>query len=142
MANYTNLNFIQNQNSCNSFLQDAKITEEERHRIILQTRTEILKQSKKLNKLMNNCNIGTEQRVVYVSGMLLCMQDVVDEFGNIVFIARRAIHQKFFSYPQDVDIPWGSKPIDVEKQIFARRKKLGYNRKLTDYEQARQKGTT
>ena len=84
MANYTNLNFIQNQNSFNSFLQDAKITEEERHRIILLTRTEILKQSKKLNKLMNNCNIGIEQRVVYVSGMLLCMQDVVDEFGNII----------------------------------------------------------
>ena len=30
---------------------------------------------------------------------------VKDEFGNIVFIARRAIHQKFFHYPQEIDKP-------------------------------------
>ena len=30
---------------------------------------------------------------------------VKDEFGNILFIARRAIKQKFFNYPQDVDKP-------------------------------------
>lgn len=30
---------------------------------------------------------------------------VKDEFGNILFIARRAIHKKFFNYPQDVDKP-------------------------------------
>ena len=44
---------------------------------------------------------------------------VKDEFGNIVFIARRAIHQKFFSYPQDVD-----KPVYGLYEIY-REQKLG-----------------
>lgn len=84
MATYTNLNFLQNKDSFSAFLEDAKITEEERHKIIIRTRADILRQAKKLNKLMNNCNIGTEQRVVYVSGMLLSMQDVLDKDGKII----------------------------------------------------------
>lgn len=84
MVRYTNLNFLQNSKSFGAFLEDAKITEEERHKIIIRTRTDILRQAKKLNKLMNNCNIGTEQRVVYVSGMLLSMQDVVAEDGTVI----------------------------------------------------------
>lgn len=84
MVKYTNLNFLQNKKSFESFLQDAKITEEERHNIIIRTRADILRQAKKLNKLMNNCNIGAEQRVVYVSGMLLSMQDVVSEDGTVI----------------------------------------------------------
>lgn len=84
MHKYTNLNFIQNKNSFKAFLCDAKITEEERHRIIIKNRAEILRHAKKLNKLMNNWNIGTEQRVVYVSGMLLAMQDVTNKEGEII----------------------------------------------------------
>ena len=84
MIKYTNLNFLQNEKSFSAFLDDAKITEEERHKIIIRTRADILRQAKKLNKLMNNFNIGTEQRVVYVSGMLLSMQDVKDENGNVI----------------------------------------------------------
>lgn len=84
MVKYTNLNFLQNQSSFGAFLQDAKITEEERHKIIIRTRADILRRAKKLNKLMNNFNIGTEQRVVYVSGMLLSMQDVIAEDGSII----------------------------------------------------------
>ena len=84
MVKYTNLNFLQNKKSFDAFLEDAKITEEERHKIIIRTRADILRQAKKLNKLMNNCNIGTEQRVVYVSGMLLSMQDVIAEDGTVI----------------------------------------------------------
>lgn len=84
MVKYTNLNFLQNEDSFSAFLHDAKITEEERHRIIIKTREDILRQAKKLNKLMNNCNIGIEQRVVYVSGMLLSMQDVKSDDGTII----------------------------------------------------------
>ena len=84
MVKYTNLNFLQNEKSFSAFLEDAKITEEERHKIIIRTRADVLRQAKRLNKLMNNCNIGTEQRVVYVSGMLLSMQDVVDDDGNVI----------------------------------------------------------
>ena len=84
MEKYTTLNFLQNKNSFAAFMSDAKITEEERHKILIWTRAAILSRAKKLNKLMNNCNIGTEQRVVYVSGMLLSMQDVLDVNGNII----------------------------------------------------------
>lgn len=33
---------------------------------------------------MNNHNIGVDQRVVYVSGMLLSMQDIYDENGSVL----------------------------------------------------------
>lgn len=84
MSKYTNLNFLQNKQSFKSFYGDATITEKERHQILISTRSEILRQANKLNKLMNNCNIGVEQRVVYVSGMLLSMQDVIDRNGIII----------------------------------------------------------
>jgi hypothetical protein len=84
MKNYNNLNFLQNKDSFESFYKDATITDEERHKILIKSRDEILKHAKKLNKLMNNFNIGVEQRVVYVSGMLLSMQDVCDSKGNVV----------------------------------------------------------
>ena len=84
MDKYRSLNFLQDKNSFNAFLEDAKITDKERHDIIIRTRNDILRHAKKLNKLMNNCNIGIEQRVVYVSGMLLSMQDVVAEDGTII----------------------------------------------------------
>lgn len=84
IVKYTSLNFLQNEDSFDAFLQNAKITEEERHKIIIKTRADILKQAKKLNKLMDKCNIGTEQRVVYVSGMLLAMQDVVADDGTLL----------------------------------------------------------
>lgn len=86
MFKYTSLNFLQNKRSFGAFLEDAKITEEERHKILIKTRADILRYAKKLNKLMNNCNIGTEQRVVYVSGMLLSMQDVINEKDEIIDI--------------------------------------------------------
>lgn len=84
MASYTTLDFVQNQDSYDAFYKEATVTEEERHRILIKTREEIVKHAKKLNKLMNNHNIGVDQRVVYVSGMLLSMQDVVDENNNII----------------------------------------------------------
>ena len=33
---------------------------------------------------MHNHNITAPQRVLYVSGMLLSMQDIIDEEGNII----------------------------------------------------------
>lgn len=84
MSDYTTLDFVQNQDSFDSFYRAATVTEEERHRILVKSREEILKHAKKLNTLMNNHNIGVEQRVVYVSGMLLSMQDIYNESGNIL----------------------------------------------------------
>lgn len=84
MKNYSSLNFLQSQDSFNAFYDDATVTEDEKHRILIQTREELLYHAKNLNKLMNNHNVGVEQRVVYVSGMLLSMQDVVDSNNNTV----------------------------------------------------------
>lgn len=84
MKKYNNLNFLQNRDSFESFYKDATITEEEKHKFIVLTRDVILKYAKKLNKLMDNFNIGVDQRVVYVSGMLLAMQDVYDKNGDLL----------------------------------------------------------
>ena len=84
MKNYTSLNFVQNKDSFNQFYRDATVTEAERHSILVKSREEILKHAKKLNTLMNNHNIGVDQRVVYVSGMLLSMQDVLADSGDII----------------------------------------------------------
>jgi len=81
MANYSSLGFVQNKDSFAAFYNDATVTEEERHGILIKSREEILKHAKKLNTLMNNHNIGVDQRVAYVSGMLLSMQDIVDTSG-------------------------------------------------------------
>ncbi len=81
---YTTLDFVQDKTSFDEFYKAATITEEEKHKIIIKTREEILKHAKRINILMNDFNIGVDQRVVYVSGMLLSMQDIVDEKGNLI----------------------------------------------------------
>ncbi|MGX0167477.1 type I restriction enzyme M protein [Staphylococcus hominis] len=82
--NYSNLNFLENENSFEEFYKDAILTESEKHSILIHNRTSLQKYAKKLNKLMHNHNITAPQRVLYVSGMLLAMQDVIDENGEIL----------------------------------------------------------
>lgn len=84
MRDFSSLDFVQNSDSFDAFYKDATVTEEERHKILIKTQQEIVKHAKKLNKLMNNHNIGVDQRVVYVSGMLLSMQDIIDKDNNII----------------------------------------------------------
>lgn len=84
MKNYSTLGFLESQKSFEAFYEDATVTEDEKHRILIKTREELLRHAKNLNKLMNNHNVGVEQRVVYVSGMLLSMQDIVDDEKNII----------------------------------------------------------
>lgn len=84
MEHYDKLDFVQNTESIEAFYKEATVTEFEKHAILIKSREELLKHSKNLNKLMNNQNIGVDQRVVYVSGMLLSMQDILDEDGNII----------------------------------------------------------
>lgn len=81
MDNYKTLNFLENKKSFENFYKDAKLTDEDKHRFLITSR-EILKiYAKKLNKLMHNHNITAPQRVLYVSGMLLSMQDIKDNYG-------------------------------------------------------------
>lgn len=75
---YKNLAFLRDYNSMKSFLNDATLTDQEKHKILIKNQAELIKKAKKLNKLMNNFNISVEQRVIYVSGMLLAMQEVTN----------------------------------------------------------------
>ena len=79
MKDYNSLDFLESEESFNAFYDNAVVTEDEKHRILIKTREELIKRAKVLNKMMNNQNIGVDQRVVYVSGMLLSMQDVLDD---------------------------------------------------------------
>jgi type I restriction enzyme M protein len=72
------LDFLENEQTFNAFFNNAKLTEDEKHEILISSQSELQKYAKSLNKLMHNHNITAPQRVLYVSGMLLSMQNVVD----------------------------------------------------------------
>ncbi|MGE7838568.1 HsdM family class I SAM-dependent methyltransferase [Viridibacillus arvi] len=103
ITEYSSLSFVESKASFEAFYRSATITEEEKHQILIQTREDILAHSKKLNKLMNNHNISVEQRVVYVSGMLLSMQDVVDSSGTLIDIGLTPEDLKGIQTPQKRD---------------------------------------
>ncbi|MBX4163361.1 HsdM family class I SAM-dependent methyltransferase [Priestia megaterium] len=83
MSNYKNLNFLENNKTFNNFYEDATLSEKEKHRILINSQDLLKKHANNLNVLMNNHNIPVDQRVVYVSGMLLAMQDVVNKKGEV-----------------------------------------------------------
>lgn len=78
------LDFLENEQSFDAFYQDAVLSEEDKHRILIDSQATLQSYAKKLNKLMHNHNITAPQRVLYVSGMLLAMQDLEDQTGNKV----------------------------------------------------------
>lgn len=72
---FDNFNFLENKNSFNHFYNEITLNEEEKHNIIIKTKEEIKAKAKKLNKVFHNLNITAAQRILYVSGCLLAMQD-------------------------------------------------------------------
>lgn len=78
------LNFLENETSFNEFYKNAILSEEEKQQILIDSRASLQKQAKSLNKLMHNLNITSPQRVLYVSGMHLSMQDILDENENMI----------------------------------------------------------
>lgn len=84
LENYKNFNFLENSKVFDNFYQDIQLTETEKHKILIDSRKTLQDYAKKLNKLMHNHNITAPQRVLYVSGMLLAMQDIEDENWNIL----------------------------------------------------------
>ena len=62
--------------------REATLTEEEKHQILIDSQTTLQIYAKKLNRLMHNHNITAPQRVLYVSGMLLAMQDIMQEING------------------------------------------------------------
>lgn len=83
MTEYTSLNFVENAKTFEDFYRECKLTEEEKHELLIKSKTELNTYSKELNKLMHNHNITAPQRVLYVSGMLLSMQDVCKDGKKI-----------------------------------------------------------
>ncbi|MEC1177311.1 N-6 DNA methylase [Metasolibacillus meyeri] len=74
--------FLENEKAFEEFYKGATLSEEEKHQILITSQSILQSYAKKLNKLMHNHNITAPQRVLYVSGMLLAMQDIVDKDGQ------------------------------------------------------------
>lgn len=81
---YKTFHFLENEKTFQNFYEDIQLTETEKHKILIDSRKTLQDYAKKLNKLMHNHNITAPQRVLYVSGMLLSMQDIEDENKNII----------------------------------------------------------
>lgn len=73
--------FLENYDIFDNFYKEAILSEEEKHQILIDSQTTLQGYAKKLNKLMHNHNITAPQRVLYVSGMLLAMQEIKDKDG-------------------------------------------------------------
>lgn len=73
---YETLDFLEDKKSFTEFYKSATLTEDEKHKILIDSQAKLQEYAKKLNKLMNNHAITAPQRVLYVSGMLLSMQDI------------------------------------------------------------------
>lgn len=84
LSKVTTFDFLENESTFETFYKDAVLSEEEKHQILIDSQATLQGYAKKLNKLMHNHNITAPQRVLYVSGMLLSMQDIVDCKGNKV----------------------------------------------------------
>ena len=84
MKEYTTLNFLENDTSFKTFIENATLTTKEKHAILIKSQEELHIHANKLNKLMNDHSIGVAERVIYVSGMLLSMQDITNKNGDII----------------------------------------------------------
>jgi len=79
MSSYKTLDFLENERSFSYFYNDAILTEKEKHELLITSKKILNEYACRLNRLMHNHNITATQRVLYVSGMLLSMQDVMNE---------------------------------------------------------------
>lgn len=82
LESVTTLDFLENKKTFDEFYNDAILTEEEKHEILINSQAKLQRYAKSLNKLMHNHNITAPQRVLYVSGMLLSMQNILDTHEN------------------------------------------------------------
>ena len=82
LKNISTLDFLENQKTFDLFYKDASLSDDEKHEILINSQAQLQKYAKSLNKLMHNHNITAPQRVLYVSGMLLSMQNIIDKNGN------------------------------------------------------------
>ncbi len=84
IESYTTLDFLESKKSFAEFYKAVKLTENEKHKILIDSRAKLQEYAKKLNKLMHNHAITAPQRVLYVSSMLLAMQDIADQKKGLI----------------------------------------------------------
>ena len=81
----TNLDFLENAKSFTHFYkEECKLTEEDKHLILIRGKWHLSYHSAQLNKLMHNHNITAPQRVLYIAGMILSMQSVMSNEYRIL----------------------------------------------------------
>ncbi|EKB9601387.1 N-6 DNA methylase, partial [Campylobacter upsaliensis] len=81
----TNLDFLENAKSFTHFYkEECKLTEEDKHLILIRGKRHLSYHSAQLNKLMHNHNITAPQRVLYIAGMILSMQSVMSNEYRIL----------------------------------------------------------
>ncbi|MBT1018025.1 hypothetical protein KJY77_02565 [Canibacter sp. lx-72] len=76
------LDFLESEHTFKTFYNEAVLTEDEKHQLLIDSQATLQGYAKKLNRLMHNHNITAPQRVLYVLGMLLAMQEVVKNDGD------------------------------------------------------------
>lgn len=80
-----NLDFLENAKSFTHFYkEECKLTEEDKHLILIRGKWHLSYHSAQLNKLMHNHNITAPQRVLYIAGMILSMQSVMSNEYRIL----------------------------------------------------------
>ncbi|MCQ2593492.1 MAG: SAM-dependent methyltransferase [Treponema sp.] len=84
MSKYQTFDFLENQTTFDNFYRDCTLTDADKHELLIRSKAELSTYAKELNKLMHNHNIIAPQRVLYVSGMLLSMQDIKDELKGLI----------------------------------------------------------
>ncbi len=84
VENYISLDFLESKKSFAEFYKVATLTEDEKHKILIDSQAKLQEYAKKLNKLMHNHSITAPQRVLYVSGMLLAMQDIAEIKNGLI----------------------------------------------------------
>lgn len=82
---HINLDFLENAKSFTHFYkEECKLTEEDKHLILIRGKWHLSYHSAQLNKLMHNHNITAPQRVLYIAGMILSMQSVMSNEYRIL----------------------------------------------------------
>lgn len=84
MPKYQTFDFLESQTTFDNFYRDCVLTDNDKHELLIKSKAELSTYAKDLNKLMHNHNITAPQRVLYVSGMLLSMQDIKDDELNTI----------------------------------------------------------
>jgi hypothetical protein len=84
LPQYKTLDFLQNQTTFDEFYKDATLTEEDKQQFLINSDEKLEKCADELNVLMYKCAIGAAERVIYVSGMLIAMQDLKDKDAKLI----------------------------------------------------------